>query len=132
MPANTDPIFLLTPKIGAVSVSTANLARDGSGTIATVFTAGSNGSRINEIVIKATDNPADSTVVFFLHDGSSYFVFDEWDIGDPAAGSGTVASYRESRSYANLVLPTGWSLRASITVALTGGTMIVTALGGDY
>lgn len=132
MPANTSPIFLLTPHIGAVSVSTANTARDGTGTIATVFTATANGSRINEIVIKATDNPADSTVVFFLHDGSSYWVFDEWDIGDAAAGSATVASYRESRRYQNLVLPNGWSLRASITASLTGGSMIVTALGGDY
>ncbi len=132
MAANTAPIFVLTPNIGAASVSTANTARDGTGTIATIFTAGANGSRIEEIVIKATDNPADSTVVFFLYNGSTYYVFDEWDIGDPAAGSTTVATYRESRTYRNLLLPSGWSLRASITVALTAGVMMVTALGGDY
>lgn len=132
MAANTNPIFLLTPNVGVAAVSTANTARDGTGTIATIFTAGANGSRINSIIIKATADPADSTVVFFLYDGSAYHVFDEWDIGDPAAGSATVASYRESRAYSSLVIPTGWSLRASITVALTSGTMQVFANGGDY
>jgi hypothetical protein len=132
MAANTNPIFLLTPNVGATSVSTANTSRSGSGTIATVFTAGANGSKINQITIKATDDPADSTVVFFLHDGSNFFVFDEWDIGNPAAGSTTVASYTESRVYANLVLPNLWSLRASITVAPTGGVVNVIAMGGNY
>ncbi len=132
MAANTSPIFLAVPKIGAVSVSTANTARDGSGTIATVFTAGSFGSKINEVVIKAEADPADSTVVFFLYDGSTYHVFDEWDIGNPAAGATTTVSYRESRTYDNLLLPSGWSLRASITVALTSGVLRVVALGGDY
>lgn len=132
MPANTEPIFLLTPNIGCVDVVTANTNRDGTGTIATVFTAGANGSKINEIVVKATGDLADSTITFFLHDGSNYFIFDEWDVGDAAAGSATVASYRERRTYANLVLPTGWTLRAAITVAPTAGSVKVTALGGNY
>lgn len=132
MPANTSPIFLLTPNVGRASVSTANTGRDGTGTIATVFTAGANGSKITEITIKATSDPADSTVVFYIHDGTNYWVYDEWDIGNPGAGSTTVASYTESRSYANLILPTGYSLRASITVALTAGVIHVIAFGGDY
>ena len=113
-------------------MSTANTARDGTGTIVTIFTAGSNGSRINTIVVKATDNPADCTITFFLHDGSNYHIYDEWDIGDPAVGSATVVSYRETRSYQNLVLPTGWTLRAAVTVAPTAGNLQVFALGGDY
>ena len=127
-----DPAFIATPKIGAVTVSTANTGRDGTGTIPTVFTAGGSGSKINEVVLKATGDPADSVVTLFLHDGSTHFLFDEVDLGDPAAASTTVTGYRLSRAYDNLVLPSGWSLRAAITVALTAGVINVVALGGDF
>lgn len=132
MAANTSPIFGLTPIIWKGTVSTANTARDGTGTIATIGSAGTNGSRIEEIVVKATENPADSVVTIFLHDGTNYYLFDEFDLGDPAAASNTVAGYREYRTYRNLVLPSGWSLRAAITVALTAGVINVFALGSDY
>lgn len=132
MAANTSPIFLLTPNNGVASVSTANTARDGTGTIATIFTAGANGSRVEEIVVKATADPADSVVTIFLYDGSTYHLFDEFDIGDPAAASATVAGYREARTYRNLMLSSGWSIRAAITVALTAGVMKVICHGGDY
>jgi hypothetical protein len=126
------PAFASTVHNAAGSISTANTNRDGTGTIATIFTAGSSGSKIDEIDIKADGNPADCTVVFYLYDGSAYHVFDEWDIGDPAAGSATVASYREARTYENLLLQSGWSLRASITVAPTSGLIQVHAFGGDF
>ncbi len=132
MAANTTPIMLLTPVIWKVTVSTANTNRDGTGTIATVGSAGANGTRIDEIVAKATGDPADSVLTLFLYDGSTYFLFDEIDLGDPAAGSTTVTTFREPRIYKNLVIPTGWSLRAAITVALTSGVVNVFALGGDY
>jgi len=127
----TDPQFVTTPNVGVNDVSTANTARDGSGTIETIFTAGADGSRIEEIVIKATGDPADSIVTIFLHDGSNFYLFDEFDLGNPAAASTTVEGYRTSRTYTNLVLPTGWTLRAAITVALTSGVINVFALGGD-
>ncbi|MDR7492239.1 MAG: hypothetical protein QN122_12420 [Armatimonadota bacterium] len=126
------PQFAATPRVGVASVSVANTNRDGTGTIATVLTAGANGSKIEEVVIKATGDPADCTVVFYLHDGTTAYAFDEWDIGNPAAPSATVASYREARCYENLVLPNGWSLRASITAAPTSGVVNVIALGGDF
>jgi len=128
----SSPAFAATINNGAASVSVANANRDGTGTIATILTAGASGSKIEEIVVKADGNPADSTIVFYLHDGSNYHVFDEWDIGDPAAGSTTVVSYREARTYENLLIKTGWSLRASITVAPTSGLVQVHAFGGDF
>ena len=130
---SASPQFISTPRIGAASVSTANTGRDGSGTIATVFTAhATNGSKIEEIVVKSTGDPADCTVIIFLHDGSNFWAYDEYDIGNPAAGSATVGSYRLSTVYDNLVLPAGWSLRASITVAPTAGVVNVIAKGGDF
>lgn len=129
----TNPSFIGTPRIGVGSLTTGQTAR-ASGTtsnVVDIFTAGSSGSRILELVVKADDNPADSCVVFWLHDGSTNYPFDEIDLGDPAAGSATVASYRNLLTYANLVLPSGWKVQASITATPTAGTVKAYAFGGD-
>jgi hypothetical protein len=125
------PAFASTPKIGAAAVSTANTNRDGTGTIATVLTAASGGTKITSVAVVATGDPADSIVNLFLHDGSTYYFYDSVDLGNPAAASTTVDAYRSSKTYADLVLPSGWSLRASITVALTSGVCNVFAHAGD-
>lgn len=129
---SASPAFTSVPNIGAGSVSTANTARDGTGTIATIFTAGGSGSVVSEIVVKADADPADSCVVIYLHDGSNYHVFDEFDLGNPPAASATVPSYRDNKTYENLVLPTGWTVRASITAAPTSGVVQVIVLGGNF
>lgn len=54
MAAGTSPIFVATPKSGIVNFATANTARDGSGTIATFHTAGSNGARFARVRVQAT------------------------------------------------------------------------------
>jgi hypothetical protein len=51
MPANTDPVFTLTPRITGVHVAAANTASDGSGSLVTAFTAGTFGSRLDEITV---------------------------------------------------------------------------------
>lgn len=129
---SSTPAYAATPRCASVAVSTANTNRDGTGTIETVFTAGASGSKIERVVVKATSDPADGVVILWLHDGTNYRMFDEFDTNDPAAGSTTVAAFREERAYADLLLPTGWSLRAQNTVALTAGVFHVTAFGGDF
>lgn len=129
----TNPSFIGTPRIGVGSLTTGQTARS-SGTstnVVDILSAGASGSRILEVVIKADDDPADSVVVLWLHDGSTNTVFDEVDIDYPAAGSTTVTAYRTTTTYSNLVLPSGWKLQASITVTPTAGTVKVLALGGD-
>src|SRR5574343_1016958 len=123
------PAFASTPITAAAAVSSANTGRDGSGTIVTIYTAPANGVKIEEIRIKADADPADSVVVIYLHDGTSYFVFDEFDIDNPAAASNTVGAYGMSRVYENLILENGWSIRASITVAPTSGEINVFCFG---
>lgn len=128
----TSPAFASTPRAWVAAVSTANTARDGTGTIADVATSiAAAGTRINRIVIQATGDPADSTVPIFLHNGTSYFLYDEFDIGNPAAASTTVAGFRMEKAYYDLVLPSGWKLAASVTVALTAGVINVFAHGAD-
>lgn len=127
------PNFTATPRVGIGAVSTANTNRDGSGTIVDILTGASGGTKISEVVIKATANPADSTVTLFIYDGSTAWVFDEVDLGDPAAASATVASYRTSVTYDNLVLPSAsYKLQAAITAQPTAGSVNVIAFGGDF
>jgi hypothetical protein len=128
----TNPSFIATPRIGVGSVSVANTARDGTGTLVDVITGAASGTRILEVVLKATDDPADCTLTLFLNDGTTAHIFDEIDLGNPPPGSTTVNSYRSTVTYSNLVLPSAsWKLQAAITVAPTGGTVKVIALGGD-
>jgi len=128
-----DPAFIATPRIGFGSVTVANTARDGTGTIVDILTGAAAGTKINEISLKATGDPADSIVTLFIHDGTSYRLFDEIDLGDPAAASTTVTGYRLCKTYDNLVLPSAsYKLAAAITVALTAGAINVFAYGGDF
>jgi hypothetical protein len=126
------PAFATTPRIGFGSVTAANTNRDGTGTIVDVLTGVAAGTRIERIVLKATGDPADSVVTIFLNNGTTYLLFDEFDLGDPAAASTTVAGYRIEKAYSDLVLPTAsWKLAAAITVALTSGAINVFAFGAD-
>jgi hypothetical protein len=134
----TSPQFAGTINNGVAVIGTNGVDatnRDGTGatTAAPVsgFSAGGSGSKVEEIVVKADKDPADCTILIFIYDGSTHHLFDEWDIGNPAAGSATVASYREARQYENLVLKTGWSIRFVVTAAPTSGSIRCHVFGGD-
>ena len=49
MPANTTPIFILSGNIAIATIAAANTASDGSGTLVTLVTAGSNGARVDSV-----------------------------------------------------------------------------------
>lgn len=134
MAANAN--FSATPRIGAAVISTANTNRDGTGTIDTVFTAGTSGSRIDGIVIQATGTTTGGMVRLFVHDGTNARLFDEAPV-IAVTPSGTAPAF--STALGNnaplatgrypLMLPSGWSLRASTNNA---ESFNVIALGGDF
>ena len=113
-------------------MSTANTNRDGTGTIVDILTAGASGSQIDEVVVQATGDPDNCTVTLFLYNGSAYKLFDEIDLGNPAAASTTSAGYRARKVYDNLVIPTSWKLAAAVTVAPVSGALNVYAFGSDF
>lgn len=126
------PAFAVTPRIGFAAVSTANTARDGSGTIVDALTGVAAGTRIERVVLQTTGDPADSIVTMFLYNGSAYQLFDEFDLGNPAAASTTVAGYRVERAYSDLILPSSsWKVAFAITVALTAGQINAFVFGAD-
>lgn len=133
---STSANFASTPHIGSATVSTANTNTDGSGTVATIFTAASNGSRVDTVKIKGmvatgTTQAAD-TVRLFLYDGSNYAFLAEQQI---SAGSGNISATVGNVDISialGISLPNGWSLRASTHIGGSTATYRVTAFGGDY
>ena len=123
-----EPAFAVTPRIASVNVATANTNRDGTGTVATLITGASTGTRIAEIVCQAKATTTAGMVRVFLYDGSTYFLFDEVSIA-AATPSASVKGTRVSTTYNNLVLPSAsWSVRVSTHNA---ESIDVAALGAD-
>jgi hypothetical protein len=132
MAVTATPIFAQTPRHAAVSISTANTNRDGSGTIGTVFTAGSNGSMIDHIDITATGTTTAGVVRLYVHNGSTAYLWKEILVSaiTPSATVQTFAySVDCSRGDNRCVLPSGWSLRASTHNA---EAFNVQAFGADF
>lgn len=124
----TSPAFAITPRIASVNIATANTNRDGTGTVGTLITGASTGTRVAEIVCQAKATTTAGMVRIFLYDGTTYYLFDEVSIA-AATVSGTVKGTRVSTLYANLVLPSAsWSVRVSTHNA---ESIDVTALGAD-
>ena len=133
----TQANFAATPHVSSNTVSVANTSTTGaSGTFATIFTAGSNGSRLDSVKIKGivaegTTQGADS-VRLWLYNGTNYFFLTEQLI---PAGSGNVSATVANVDYTlalGIPLANGWSLAASTHLGSTTASYNVTAFGGDF
>ena len=130
----TQAQYAATPKCGVGQVSVANTTRDGTGTIATIFTAGANGSRIDAIDLKAVGTTTAGMLRLFIHDGVNARLLTELPVVavTPSAALPSWEARLNGNSMSQvlpLVLPTGYSLRASTHNA---ETFNVIALGGDF
>jgi len=131
MTMNTQPVYERIPVVGSVVVSAANTNRDGTGTVVTVLTAGTDGTRIRRITIKATATTTAGMVRLFLHDGTNFRLWKEVVVAaiTPSAAVETFEEIIELFGEDALSLPTLYSLRASTHNA---ETFHVTAEGGNY
>src|SRR5664279_4295730 len=133
----TDPAFAATVALGSAllgaSAETSTLT---PAQTSVIVTAGSNGTKIEEVVVQAANTSLTVTTVagqvyLFLYDGSTYRLFDSILV-TAVSGAATVAPFRANRLYTNLVLKSGWSLRASQSIAGNVSMLHVTAFGGDF
>lgn len=115
----SQPSFAATPKIGQVAISTADTNLVTPTNAGTVVSAGVNGTRISNIIVKATGTTTAGMVRLFLHDGTNFKgLIYELAVAAKTA-SGTSASFSKELSEESLpdilplILPTGWSLRAT-------------------
>lgn len=141
MAANTQPIFPLTPKVSFLTLTTQNTNMDGTGTAAVLFTAGTNGARVDEIKCKALGTNVASVLRIFINNGSdaetatNNALFTE--ISLPATTADADAALTEEvvltgdGALKNLTLPNGYKLLATVGTTVASGWK-VTCLGGDY
>lgn len=121
--------YAATPRAALAQVSTANTNRDGTGTIATVLTAGASGSRVDDIVVTATGTTTAGMVRLFINDGSNTRLWTEIPV-TAVVPSGTVQAFTSSLLNQALLLPSGYSLRASTNNAETFNVSVTRA--GDF
>lgn len=139
MPANTSPIFVLTPRTVIAEITGSNTARDGSGTLNPLLTAGTNGIRVDFITfISAQQTPAASSAMvgrIFCTDtsGLNPRLLSEVALAT-ITPSATVVGQTQTIYYANgLLLSSGQQLSATISVyAGVQDKYHVIARGGDY
>jgi hypothetical protein len=130
-----DPQFAATVSLGAALLGAVETNLQVPTTTSVIVTAAANGTKIEEIVVHATTTSLAATtsaglVYVFLYDGTTYHLYDAIPV-TAVTGSSTVAPFRASRTYTNLWIKSGWSLRASQSANSTS-ILKVEAFGGDY
>ena len=145
MPANTSPIFPLTPKISWAGLATANTAKDGTGSAAVLFTAGANGSRIDQIKVRPIGTNVATVLRLFINNGSDAEVATNnvlvHEVTVPACTLSEVAALADLDVLINKgnydvfvpipFLPAGYKILATIGTTIAAGIK-VTVFGGDY
>ena len=134
MPANTSPIFALTPELAIATVTGATTDRTGATMTNTVtlLTAATNGTKITQIGAKVAGTNAATGVLIFISDssGANFKLFDEIGLAGVTAST-TTTSQRVVTAYSDLQLKAGQVVKVGITVAVTDGVNIF-AIKGDY
>lgn len=145
MPANTVPIFPVTPKIqwGTVLTADATASKNHDGTAAgavLLFTAGPNGSRIDEIKALPLGTNVASALRIFINNGqpnttaANNTVYSDTSLPastiNEATGQ-TEVIVRQPNDNRSLVLPPNYKLYATIGTTVAAGWEVVVQ-GGDF
>lgn len=123
------PVYASTVNTGAGALSVANTGRDGSGTVVTLFTAGAGGSRIDKIVCKATVTTTAGTLRFWLHNGSTAYLFHEEVVAANTVSATNPAWGCVITLDGGVTIPTGWTLKGATNNAETFNIIVT---GGNF
>lgn len=127
--------FSSTPNIGIGQVSTANTARDGTGTLATIFTAGASGARVDKLDCQAIATTTAGMLRFFMFDGTNSRLFYELPVG-AVTPSGTNPAWRSTMSQDAVgqeIFPIILEANEQIRVSTNNAeTFNVIATGGNF
>lgn len=125
----TAAAYASTPLIAVGQVTTANTARDGTGTIVTIATGAAAGTRIEDISIKAIATTTAGTIRFFIStdSGTTNRLWKEVPVTAITA-SASVAAWSYDLTDLALLLPNNTTmLRASTEVAATFNIIVTRA-----
>lgn len=135
MAANTQIIFPIVPVVSWGAVTTANTAKDGTGTVVTVFTAGTNGARVDRIKVRHTGTSVQTVVRVFVNNGST----NATPANNVLYMEQTIPACTLSQTSAalDMVIPLDMALPAGYKLNITIGTTVAAALaitceGGNF
>ena len=145
MPANITPIFPLTPNVSWGTLVTANTAKDGTGTIVTLFTAGANGARIDQMKSRAIGTNIATVLRLFVNNGSDPTVAANnalaHEVSIPATTLSEIAALNDvditiPKNAGEIAcpipfLPAGYKITATIGTTIAAGIRVM-VFGGDY
>lgn len=145
MAANTIPIFPVTPAVSWGTVTTASTLKDGTGTAVTVFTAGSNGARIDQIKVRALGTNVATVLRLFVNNGSVNTTAANNSLVHEVTIAATTLSETSSLADNDIMiakddgkylppipyLPAGYKINITIGTTVAAGLQ-VTVFGGNY
>lgn len=131
----TSAQYAATPKIGSATLTTADTSLTAPTTVGTVLTAGASGTRIDYIDIQGVATTVAGLINLFIYDGTNYILWAQVPViavtsSTTAPAFAATLSSNVNSNLMPLIIPTGYSLRATTSVAQTG--VRVTAMGGDF
>lgn len=123
------PLFVALPQSWAVSITTANTARDGTGTMALLVTgATAPGTRVDKIRVQASGTTTVGVIRYFLDDGTTKRLLKERLVAALTPSTSIVPFEDEWTIPEGIVLPNAsWSIKVSthnaenFNVVATGG-----------
>jgi hypothetical protein len=138
MAMNTQPVFPKAPlaTVG-VTITAANTAKDGTGTVNTILTAGADGARVDKVICMPLGTNVASVLRLFLNNGSSNAVAANnqliASVSLPATTLSEVAKMLTAplEVTLNFGIPAGYKINAVIGTAVAAG-WAVSAVGGSY
>jgi hypothetical protein len=98
--------------------------------VTTLGSAGASGTKINEIDVIPAGTVVAGLVNVFLYDGTAYHLHESIPVA-AYTSSATAAPPKTPAYYDNLVLPVGWSLVVTTTVAGNESLITVNAYGAS-
>ena len=138
MAANTSPIYTRTPDVqwGTTAITTANTAKDGTGTVLTVFTAdATEGGFVQKIRFRAAGTNVATVARIFINNGSTNataannILYDEITLA--ATTLSEVAALALYEIPLMIPLPAGYKINVTIGTTVSAG-YYVSAIGGKY
>ena len=137
MAANTAPIFSIAGDIewGTTALTTLNTAKDGTGTVLTVFTADVDGAFVQRIRFRAAGTNVATVARVFINNGSANstpannILYDEITLA--ATTLSEVAALPTYELPLNFALPPGYKLNVTIGTSVAAG-YYVSVIGGKY
>ena len=135
MAANKQPIYPLTPVLSWGTITTANTAKDGTGTVVTVFTAGTDGARVDRIKVRNAGTSVQTVLRIFINNGSTNAtaannsLYMERTV--PACTTSETTEQKDLVIPLDIALPSGYKLNCTIGTTVANA-LAITCEGGSF